>query len=196
MKRWLLSALSVPLVLAAAPAAHAQTTNWKIDPVHSELTFRIRHYVTRVRGTFGKWDGVITADASSLSKGAVAVTIDAKSIDTNNQTRDNHLRSNDFFATDSFPTLSFKSSKVEVKGESIKVYGDLTIRGISKPVVLEGAYNGVTKDMQGKDRIGFDASTKINRLDYRVTWNRALEGGGAMLGDEVEINITVEAVKQ
>jgi len=196
MKRWLLSALSVPLVLAAAPAAHAQTTNWKIDPVHSELTFRIRHYVTRVRGTFGKWDGVITADASSPSKGAVAVTIDAKSIDTNNETRDNHLRSNDFFATDSFPTLSFKSSKVEVKGESIKVYGDLTIRGISKPVVLEGAYNGVTKDMQGKDRIGFDASTKINRLDYRVTWNRALEGGGAMLGDEVEINITVEAVKQ
>ena len=83
-----------------------------------------------------------------------------------------------------------------MKGESIKVYGDLTIRGISKPVVLEGAYNGVTKDMQGKDRIGFDASTKINRLDYRVTWNRALEGGGAMLGDEVEINITVEAVKQ
>lgn len=196
MKRWLLLVSSVSVFAAAPQTAQAQSPSWKIDPVHSELTFRIRHYVTRVRGTFAKWDGVITAEPSSLNKGAVAVTIDSKSIDTNNETRDNHLKSNDFFATDSFPTLTFKSSKVDVKGESIKVYGDLTIRGITKPVVLEGAYNGVTKDAQGKDRIGFDASTKINRMDYNVTWNRALEGGGAMLGDEVEINITVEAVKQ
>lgn len=196
MKRWLLLVSTASFVATAAPAAHAQSPSWKIDPVHSELTFRIRHYVTRVRGTFAKWDGVITAEPASLNKGAVAVTIDSKSIDTNNETRDNHLRSNDFFATDSFPTLTFKSSKVDVKGESIKVYGDLTIRGITKPVVLEGAYNGVTKDAQGKERMGFDASTRINRLDYKVTWNRALEGGGAMLGDEVEINITVEAVKQ
>lgn len=196
MKRWLLLVSTASLVAAAAPAAQAQSASWKIDPVHSELTFRIRHYVTRVRGTFAKWDGVITAEPASLDKGAVAVTIDSKSIDTNNETRDNHLKSNDFFATDSFPTLTFKSSKVDVKGESIKVYGDLTIRGITKPVVLEGAYNGVTKDAQGKERMGFDASTRINRMDYKVTWNRALEGGGAMLGDEVEINITVEAVKQ
>lgn len=196
MKRWLLLVSTASVFVAAAPAAHAQVPTWKIDPVHSELTFRIRHYVTRVRGTFAKWDGVITAEPASLNKGAVAVTIDSKSIDTNNETRDNHLKSNDFFATDSFPTLTFKSSKVDVKGESIKVYGDLTIRGITRPVVLEGAYNGVTKDAQGKERIGFDASTRINRMDYKVTWNRALEGGGAMLGDEVEINITVEAVKQ
>lgn len=196
MKRWLLLVSTASMFAAAAPAAQAQAPTWKIDPVHSELTFRIRHYVTRVRGTFAKWDGVITAEPASLNKGAVAVTIDSKSIDTNNETRDNHLKSNDFFATDSFPTLTFKSSKVDVKGESIKVYGDLTIRGITKAVVLEGAYNGVTKDAQGKERMGFDASTRINRMDYKVTWNRALEGGGAMLGDEVEINITVEAVKQ
>lgn len=196
MKRWLLLVSTASMFAAAAPAAQAQSASWKIDPVHSELTFRIRHYVTRVRGTFAKWDGVITAEPASLNTGAVAVTIDSKSIDTNNETRDNHLKSNDFFATDSFPTLTFKSSKVDVKGESIKVYGDLTIRGITKPVVLEGAYNGVTKDAQGKERMGFDASTRINRMDYKVTWNRALEGGGAMLGDEVEINITVEAVKQ
>ncbi len=196
MKRWLLLVSTASMFAAAAPAAQAQAPSWKIDPVHSELTFRIRHYVTRVRGTFAKWDGVINAEPASLNKGAVAVTIDSKSIDTNNETRDNHLKSNDFFATDSFPTLTFKSSKVDVKGESIKVYGDLTIRGITKPVVLEGAYNGVTKDAQGKERMGFDASTRINRMDYKVTWNRALEGGGAMLGDEVEINITVEAVKQ
>lgn len=196
MTRWTLVAAAAALTLLSAPVAEAQAPVWKIDATHSELTFRIRHYVTKVRGTFSKWDGMITADPKGLDKGSVQVNIDAKSIDTNDERRDNHLRSNDFFATDSFPSLAFKSSKVEVKGEDIKVYGDLTIRGITKPVVLAGSYGGVTKDAQGKERIGFEASTKINRLDHKVTWNRALEGGGVMLGDEVEINITIEAVKQ
>ena len=189
-------ALAALALLAAAPHAHAQAATWKIDPVHSELTFRIRHYVTKVRGTFARWDGTITADPKALGAGAVEVTIDAKSIDTNNERRDEHLRSNDFFATDSFPTLTFRSRKVTVTGGDIAVAGDLTIRGVTKPVVLKGAYGGVTKDAQGKERIGFEASTRINRLDHHVTWNRVVEGGGAMLGDEVEINITVEAVRQ
>lgn len=196
MKRVFLLTVVSTLLIGAAPAARAQAPTWQIDATHSELSFRIRHYVTRVRGTFASWNGSIVADPQSLDKGAVQVTIDSKSIDTNNERRDNHLRSNEFFATDSFPTLSFKSGKVEVKGEAIKVWGDLTIRGITKPVMLEGAYNGIAKDAQGKDRIGFEASTKINRLDHKVTWNRALEGGGVMLGDEVEINIQIEAVKQ
>lgn len=192
-----LFALAATLTAAAAPSiARAQVASWTIDPVHSELTFRIRHYVTKVRGTFAKWEGAIAADPKNLSAGSVNVSIDSKSIDTNMDMRDNHLRSNDFFATDSFPTLTFKSSKVEVSGSDIKVHGTLTIRGIARPVVLAGSYNGVTKDAQGKDRIGFEASTKINRLDYKVTWNRAIEGGGVMLGDDVEINIQVEAVKQ
>lgn len=196
MKRLLLLA-AVALLQSAAPSeAVAQAATWQIDATHSELSFRIRHYLTRVRGTFSKWSGSVIADPKALNQGSVAVTIDAKSIDTNDERRDNHLRSPDFFATDSFPTLSFKSSKVEVKGESIKVYGDLTMRGITKPVVLEGTYNGVAKDAQGKERIGFEATTKINRLDHKVTWNRALEGGGAMLGDEVEISIQIEAVRQ
>ncbi|MCC6929615.1 MAG: YceI family protein [Gemmatimonadaceae bacterium] len=195
MRRLLLLAFSAAL-LAAPTRLYAQTPTWKIDPVHSELTFRIRHYVTRVRGTFAKWDGSITADPASLANGSVSVSIDAKSIDTNNEMRDNHLRSNDFFATDSFPALTFRSSRVELKGESLKVFGDLTIRGITRPVVLEGSYNGVTKDAQGKDRMGFEATTRINRTDYKVAWNRAIEGGGVMLGDEVEINITIEAVRQ
>lgn len=196
MKRLLLLAAVAFLQSAAPSEAVAQAATWQIDATHSELSFRIRHYLTRVRGTFSKWSGSVTADPKALNQGSVAVTIDAKSIDTNDERRDNHLRSPDFFATDSFPTLSFKSSKVEVKGESIKVYGDLTMRGITKPVVLEGTYNGVAKDAQGKERIGFEATTKINRLDHKVTWNRALEGGGAMLGDEVEISIQIEAVRQ
>ncbi|MBL8982248.1 MAG: YceI family protein [Gemmatimonadetes bacterium] len=189
------AALAVAFLLAAPAAATAQASSWTIDPVHSELTFRIRHYVTKVRGTFGKWSGSISADPKNIGAGSVAVSIDAKSIDTNNENRDNHLRSNDFFATDSFPTLEFKSSQVTVKGEAVTIQGNLTIRGKSKPVTLTGSFGGVTKDAQGKERIGFEASTKINRLDYGVSWNRAIEGGGIMLGDEVEINITIEAVK-
>jgi polyisoprenoid-binding protein YceI len=196
MKRLLLLAAVAATYAVSPSTAAAQAPTWQIDATHSELSFRIRHYLTRVRGTFGKWSGSVTADPKALNQGSVAVTIDAKSIDTNDERRDNHLRSPDFFATDSFPTMAFKSSKVEVKGESIKVYGDLTMRGITKPVVLEGTYNGVAKDAQGKERIGFEASTKINRLDHKVTWNRALEGGGAMLGDEVEISIQIEAVRQ
>lgn len=188
---------TVALSFVALPAPLvAQAPTWRIDASHSELTFRIRHYVTKVRGTFAKWEGTITADPKAMGQGAVAVTIDAASIDTNNERRDADLRSSNFFATDSFPTLTFKSSKVDVQGSALKIHGDLTIRGITKPVVLEGSFVGVTKDAQGRERIGFEANTTINRLDHKVTWNRAIEGGGLMLGDEVEINITIEAVRQ
>lgn len=195
MKRTLL-ALSAVVMLGAVPSAsHAQSTTWKIDPSHSELTFRIRHYVTKVRGTFSRWSGTVTADPANLAGGSVDVTIDAKSIDTNQEMRDNDLRSSNFFAADSFPTLTFKSTRVETSGSELKVHGDLTIRGITRPVVLTGSYSGTTKDARGGERIGFEASTRINRLDYKVTWNRAIEGGGLMLGDDVDIDITIEAIK-
>jgi polyisoprenoid-binding protein YceI len=195
MKRTLL-VLSAVLTLGALPSTSiAQAATWRIDPTHSELTFRIRHYVTRVRGTFAKWSGTVLADPANLAGGSVDVLIDAKSIDTNQEMRDNDLRSNNFFATDSFPNLSFKSTKVETSGKDLRVYGDLTIRGITRPVVLTGSYSGLAKDAQGRERIGFEASTRINRLDYKVTWNRAIEGGGLMLGDDVDIDITIEAVR-
>lgn len=187
--------LAVALAVQAPATLSAQASAWAIDAAHSELTFRIRHYVTKVRGTFSKWSGSISADPRNLATGSVNVSIDAKSIDTNNENRDNHLRSNDFFAADSFPALEFKSTSVAVRGEEITIQGTLTIRGKTKPVTLSGSFGGITKDAQGKDRIGFEASTKINRMDYGVSWNRAVEGGGIMLGDEVEINITIEAVK-
>lgn len=189
-------ALSAVLTLGVLPStAIAQSATWRIDPSHSELTFRIRHYVTKVRGTFSKWSGTVHADPANLTGGSVEVLIDAKSIDTNQEMRDNDLRSNNFFATDSFPNLSFKSTRIETNGSDLRVNGDLTIRGITKAVVLSGLYSGIAKDAQGRERIGFEASTRINRLDYKVTWNRAIEGGGLMLGDDVEINITIEAVK-
>lgn len=198
MKLWMQSAVAVAaaITLVAAPVqpAQAQAQTWKIDATHSEVSFRIRHYVTKVRGTFPKWEGTIVADPRDLSTGRVDVAIEAKSIDTNDERRDNHLRSPDFFATDSFPQLTFRSNRVELSGEAFRIHGDLTIRGITKPVILDGSFNGVARDAQGKQRIGFEASTKINRLDHKVTWNRALEGGGVMLGDEVEISIQIEAV--
>lgn len=179
-----------------APAASDTTsTTWQIDVTHSELLFRVRHLVSRVTGTFTDWDGTITGDPADWSRGTVTVRIRTKSITTNHQRRDTHLRSNDFFATDSFPEMSFVSTGVAFNGDSVTLSGNLSIRGRTRPVVLTGSYLGMTPGREGRDRIGFEVGTKINRLDYGLTWNRAAEGGGVVLGDEVTISITVAAVK-
>lgn len=197
--------LATSLALLAASPAGAVTpsltvapdtgTTWQIDPTHSELLFRIRHLVSRVTGTFTDWEGIITGEPSDWAKGSVSVRIRTKSIDTNNQRRDTHLRSDDFFATDSFPEMTFTSTAVKVEGEEITLTGNLSIRGRTRPVTLTGTYLGLTPGQQGKDRVGFEVSTKINRMDYGVSWNRAAEGGGVVLGDEVTLSITVAAVK-
>ena len=199
---------ATPLLLALSPLAAelpaaastidvpaAAPVRWEIDAAHSEVGFRIRHLVSRVRGNFTDWSGTITADPQNLSNGSVEVTIRTASINTNQQRRDEHLRSADFFDAENHPTITFKSSRVEAKGKDIKVYGNLTMRGVTRPVVLEGSMLEVG-GVPGKRRIGFEAGTKVNRLDYGVSWNRAAEGGGAVLGDEVEINIAIEAVEK
>ena len=178
-----------------APKAAAPVT-WQIDATHSELTFRIRHLVSRVNGTFGSWKGTIVADPANLAGGSVNVEIQTSSIDTGNERRDTHLRSADFFDAPTHPTITFRSTRVETGADgALKVHGNLTIRGVTKPVVLEGRALGVT-GAPGKRRVGFEAETTINRMDYGVTWNRAAEGGGAVLGDEVRIQLTVAAVEQ
>lgn len=205
MNRSALALLLLPSLLVPARSGLAQTqppaptplppNGWRIDMTHSELTFRIRHLVSRVRGSFREWSGVIVTNPDSLNAGSVEVTIQAASIFTNNDRRDADLRSGNFFSVDTFPTLTFKSRKVDVTGTQIRIEGDLTIRNVTKPVVLEGEYLGLTKEQRGRERIGFDVSTKINRLDWGVTWNRAAEGGGVLLGDDVEITIAVAAVR-
>ncbi|HEX9937965.1 MAG TPA: YceI family protein [Longimicrobium sp.] len=181
---------------AAAPAPVAPPVTWQIDVTHSELTFRIRHLVSRVNGTFGQWKGSIVADPANLSGGSVNVEIQTASIDTRNERRDTHLRSGDFFDAAGHPTITFASTRVQAqRGGALKIHGNLTIRGVTKPVVLDGRMLAVG-GTPGRRRIGFEASTKINRMDYNVTWNRAAEGGGAVLGDEVDITIAVEAVEQ
>jgi polyisoprenoid-binding protein YceI len=196
LARLFAAAVLVPTLIAPAPLARPVTAPavWTIDNTHSGVGFQIRHFVSKVRGKFKDVKGTITADESAWQNAVVDVEISTASISTDNDRRDAHLRSPDFFAADSFPTIRFRSTRVERNGDNAKIYGDLTMRGVTKPVVLEGTLTGVMKSAQG-DRVGFEASTTVNRLDYGVKWNRAAEAGGAMLGDEVKIEINIEAVR-
>ena len=183
----------VALAAQAAPAAGGLPT-WSIDVAHSEVNFRIRHFMSRVSGTFTDWSGTIQGDPANWSGGSVTATINVASVDTRQERRDADLRSGRFFAVDSFPTMTFVSRSVVQKGDSLTVSGDLTMRGVTKPVVLKGMVLGV---MPGeRPRAGFEVTTTLNRLDYGVMYNRVLEGGGTMLGDDVEIRINVEALRQ
>ena len=197
LSRLFAAALLVPTLaahVASRPTPIAAAV-WNIDKGHSSVNFQIRHFVSKVRGSFTDFKGTITADPESWESAQIDVVINTPSITTNNDRRDADLRSPNFFAVDTFPTITFKSTRIERKGDDAKVYGTLTIRGVTKDVVLDGHFNGIQKSSQGGDRVGFDASTTINRLDYGVKWNRAVEGGGVMLGDEVKIEINVEAVR-
>jgi polyisoprenoid-binding protein YceI len=195
--------VTLSLVIAPAGARPPVTrpipraaSEWRIDPVHSEIRFRIRHFVTRVSGTFTDWDGIITGDPADWTGGSVVVNIRTQSVYTRNERRDNDLRSANFFEVEKYPEMTFRSTGVRMEGSAITLVGDLTIKNITRPVTLVGTYLGIAPGKEGKDRAGFEVSTTINRLDYGVNWNRAAEGGGMMLGDDVAIEIAIEAVKQ
>ena len=184
------STSAVPPVRDTTPAV------WQIDAGHSDISFRIRHFMSRVRGTFNQWEGTITADTSRWDAASVNVSIQTASIDTRHDRRDSDLRSDNFFDAANHPSIIFQSTRVEAQGNELRIHGNLTIRGVTRPVVLEGRFLGSSSSPQGGARIGFEASTTINRTDFGVTWNRVVEGGGVMLGDEVEIDLAVEAVRQ
>lgn len=176
-------------VVATAPATY------QIDPVHSELSFRIRHLMGRVFGTFTDWEGTVAVDPENLSTLNVDVTVQTASIETFNEQRNDHLRTPDFFAADEYPTMTFKSTRAVQKGDKVEVHGDLTIRGTTKPVVLEASYLGQGPDPWGGERIAFVATTTIDRQHYGVSFNQVVDGTG-MIGDEVEIEIAIEAVRK
>ena len=179
-----------------SPAQAARdTTAWNIDRSHSELTFSIRHLVSRVRGQFNRWTGTITGDLDNWEGASVLVTIDGSSIDTNNENRDADLRGPEFFDVANHPNVTFRSTRIERDGERVRLTGDLTIRGITRPIVLEGSFNGTIRDQRGRTRAGFEVSGTINRKDYGIVWNRAVEAGGLLLGDEVRIDVAVAAVR-
>ncbi len=183
-----------PVPLDPPPSRGSAT--WRIDVNHSEVRFRIRHFVNRVSGNVTDWDGTITGDPSNWAAGSVEVRMRATSIDTRNEKRDSDLRGPNFFDAEKFPEITFTSRSVTVSGADLTIQGDLTIKGTTRPVTLKGSYLGITPGKEGRDRVGFEASTTINRLDFGVSWNRVVEGGGAMLGDEVTIDISIEAIKQ
>ncbi|HEX6645373.1 MAG TPA: YceI family protein [Gemmatimonadales bacterium] len=190
-----IAALAAPPGGPAAPAARADTATYRIDVGHSELSFHIRHLMSRVNGTFREWSGTITADPSDWSTGSVEVTIQSATIDTRHARRDEDLKSENFFDAANHPTITFRSTRVEVNGSQIVVTGDLTMRGVTHPVVLTGEFLGRQGAGTARERIGFSASGRIDRTKYGIVWNRAVEGGGVLLGDEVEINVAVEAVR-
>ena len=187
-----------PLPVAPLPVAPLPVPpgTYKIDVAHSELTFRVRHIVSRAYGTFRDWGGTIVADPSAWGTGSATIEINTASIDTRHEKRDTHLRSPDFFDVEKFPLMTFKSTSAEVNGTAVTLKGDLTIKDVTRPIVLTGEYLGASGAEGPKQRLGFHVSGKINRLDYGLKWNRALEGGGLVLGDDVEIEITVAAVRQ
>jgi polyisoprenoid-binding protein YceI len=170
-------------------------SGWKIDTQHSEVGFRIRHLVGRVRGVFDDWDGVLVTRDQDWTHGTVNVNVKTRSIDTRNSARDADLRSPRFFSVDSFPAMTFESTGLIATNNNFEMGGLLTIKGRTHPVTFRGQYRGIARDMNGRERIAFDGTALINRRDFGLTWNQALEAG-SLLSDDVEIEIAVEAVRQ
>lgn len=178
-------------------AATRSLTLWQLDPAHTKVEFGVRHMMfSTVKGSFPGVEGALRFDPSDLGASSVEVRIDAASIDTGNADRDRHLRSDDFLDVENHPELTFRSTKVSGTPEKLQVEGELTIRGTTRPVTLEGAFLGSGKDPWGQERSGFHAETKIQRKEFGLTWNQALEAGGVLVGDEVRITLDVQAVRQ
>ena len=182
----------------ATPQTATTTTTWNIDPVHSVAEFKVKHMmISNVKGQFPKVSGSLTLDESNPANSRVEASIEAASIETRDAQRDAHLKSPDFLHVEKFPTLSFKSTKVsQVRDGELAIEGDLTIRGVTRKVVF--TVEGPTlpaKDPWGNSRVAASATTKINRKDFGLTWNTALETGGILVGDEVTITLDVQFVK-
>jgi polyisoprenoid-binding protein YceI len=192
-------AITAGLAAALSLSAGAATSDWKLDPQHSSAQFSVRHMaISTVRGAFSKVNGIVALDDKDITKSVVNVTIDVNTVDTREPDRDNDLRSDKFFDVAHYPTITFKSKKVEqVAPGKLRVTGDLTIRGTTKEVVLD--VDGPTppmKDPWGNTRVAVNAATKINRQDFGVKWNATLDNGGVVVGDDVNITIDAELIKQ
>jgi polyisoprenoid-binding protein YceI len=181
--------------MTTAPAA---ISTWTIDPVHSIAEFSVKHMViATVKGRFRSLSGTLTVDEANPANSRVEASIDVASIDTGDPQRDAHLRSDDFFNAERFPQMTFRSTRVEhVEDDRWKVYGDLTIRDITREVVLDTEFDGRTVGLYGKEVAAFTATTELNRKDFGLRWNALLETGGAVVGDRVRVTLHIEAVRQ
>lgn len=197
MNRKLFAAFALT-ALASLPAVPAQAAEvYTIDPGHSEVSFQVRHLVTQVRGKFNEYQGKIELDPAKLESSKVEFRIKAASIDTDLPDRDKHLRAEDFFFVEKHPEIVFKSQRIRATGkDTYDVTGTLTMRGVTRTVTLPVAFLGKVRDPWGNDKAGFALETTINRKDYGIVWNAALDNGGVVLGDEVKIAINLETQQE
>ena len=171
--------------------------NWNLDPAHSAVTFSAKHMmITNVRGSMAIRDFDLDFDPKDVTASSVRVQLDAASIDTGQEARDQHLRSVDFLQTESHPTIDFVSTRIEPAGGDYRIHGDLTIRGVTRPVVLDAEFEGIVPNMQGGTRAAFSASTTIDRDDFGLNWNVALEQGGWLVSKKIKIEMDIAAVAE
>jgi polyisoprenoid-binding protein YceI len=169
---------------------------WTLDPAHSQIEFAVKHMmVTTVRGQFRKFSVDVDFDEENPERSSVSAHIDASSIETGMEARDAHLRSAEFFDSEAFPELSFRSTNVAASGDGYRIDGDLTIKGVTRPVTLEAEIGGVVPNLQGGRRAAFSATTKISRKAWGLTWNVALESGGFLVGDDIKISMDVAVLQ-
>lgn len=179
-----------------APETETQT-RWIIDPAHTNVEFSAKHLmITTVRGRISDVEGTIIADEQNPANSKVDVTLKAATIDTRIEQRDQHLRSADFLDVENFPTITFRSKRIDGSREEFKLYGDLTIRGTTREIVLDVTFEGKQKDPWGGERVGFTAKGKLDRREFGLTWNQALEAGGVVVGNDIRITIDIEAVRE
>ncbi len=179
-------------------APQTQTSTWTIDKTHSNIDFEVKHLmISKIRGHFRDFDATLIIDEEQPEQSRITAEIDVASIDTSVEDRDTHLRSDDFFGAEQFPKITFESTRVERgDGESFRLTGDLTIRDITREVVLEGEFEGRIQDPWGNDRAAFSAAAEISRKDFNMRWNQVLEAGGVAIGDNVKLRLYIEAVPE
>jgi polyisoprenoid-binding protein YceI len=196
MNRKLFS-VAAAAALATLAALPLRAETFAVDPAHSEVSFQIRHMVSQVRGRFNDFSGTVQLDPKNLPASSVDFHIKATSIDTNVADRDKHLRSADFFDVEKYPEITFKSESIKPAGkDKYDVTGTLTLHGVSKKVTIPVTLGGQVKDPWGNTRAGFEIETTLDRKDYGIVWNKALDSGGVMLGDDVKVAINLETVKK
>ncbi|MDH2392701.1 YceI family protein [Streptomyces sp. HNM0663] len=182
---------------AVDPALAALTGEYTIDAVHSSIGFTVRHaMVTNVRGSFGEYEGTLHLDGSDPSRSTAAIDVKIASIDTGIADRDGHLRSPDFFDAENHPLMTFRSTSAEqLGGDAYRITGDLSIKGVTRPLAIDLTFNGSAKDPYGNERVGFEGGAEILRSDWGLTWNAALETGGVMVSDKVKLTFDISAIK-
>lgn len=177
-------------------AGHAEPARWNLDPEHSTIEFRVAHMVvSKTTGRFMDYTGFIDMDAEAGTVTASETTIKTGSVNTNHEKRDAHLRNADFLDAEHYPTITFKMKSYKKTSDNFIAVGDLTLHGVTKEVTLSGHYNGATKDPWGNTRAGFSAEGKLNRKDFGMIWNKTLDNGGLVVGDEVQIRLEIECIK-